>query len=404
MIKNKFKGFSVEELINNQDFINSVKQFSSKIEWQNFLIENPLNKYNIIQSKKIIELLSVQEEKLDIDRKRDLWSKILAKSNENKSHKHRILWFGNLYKAAAVITILLCLGVSLYTYIIKDHSEYKFSANINSSLRNTVLIMPSGKTVELNFIRSTVDVLKNKSAIRVNNDTIIKNDPVKAENEKENHLTEVVVPYGKTSVLTLSDGTRVWLNAGTRLAFPQSFKGKYRGVFLDGEGYFEVTKNAAKKFIVSSLHTSVEVFGTKFNLNDYSTDKKSKTTLLEGSVRLSEKNQIINNSVMLKPGQSGICNAKSGTISVQKESNLEKCTSWRNGWYEFDNTNIREVLIRLERYYNVSFRYDEKTIRKALPVSGKLDLKDSIDNVMSVISNVANIKYEINKNKIKITK
>jgi len=264
------------------------------------------------------------------------------------------------------------------------------------------LVLSNGNTVELGKAESKIKVLKGQDAIQINNDQIVENQISSNEASNKIKYNEVIIPYGKKSKLILEDGTVVWLNAGSRLAFPQKFNGKKREVFLEGEAYFEVANNNLQPFIVSTEEINIEVLGTKFNVSAYKTDNFNETVLLEGKVNLRKKNKIFGDDICLLPNQKATCDQSGKDFLLKQELNPERYIAWIEGWYEFSNENLQQVLKKLERYYNVSFEYDQNSIAGLLPISGKLDLKDSLDEVMIVLSRVTKFEYKIFKNSVVI--
>jgi ferric-dicitrate binding protein FerR (iron transport regulator) len=254
--------------------------------------------------------------------------------------------------------------------------------------------------VNLTDEKSEIVVLKNQDAILINKDSVVANTPVKSQDAKQVALNEVTVPFGKKTTLVLADGTKVWINAGSRFAFPQKFEGNRREVHLDGEAYFEVTKNKNQPFIVSTQNIDVEVLGTKFNLSAYQSDNFCETVLLEGAVEVQDNGKLFNAKLELKPNQKATYYTDNKELIRSESPDAKMQVSWINGWYQFTNQNLITVLDKLERYYNIRFIHDTTLESKALPISGKLDLKGSINEVMAVLSKVAKINFQISGNEI----
>lgn len=160
-------------------------------------------------------------------------------------------------------------------------------------------------------------------------------------------------PQGSEVIgLTLSDGSRVWLNAGSSLTYPVTFTGNKRSVTISGEGYFEVAKNAAKPFIVQKGNTMIQVLGTHFNVNAYDDEASLKVTLLEGSVRVATAGS---QSGILHPGEQAVVNEQ---IKLIKGADLEAVMAWRNGKFLFeDATEIAVVMRQIARWYDVEVNY-----------------------------------------------
>ena len=396
----KFTNYSFEELINSSEFIDSVKNITAESEWIQFLELNKESKEIITQARKFILLFDTKEAHLDADRKLDLWLKIRdSKKNNEKSPK--IIDFRIVLKIAASILVILSLGGILFFSLSKKEANFEFTqiARIPDS-GNSVLLIANGDKIEIQKNESKITMLGNQKGIQVNNDTI-KTDNINNDSpDKENRLNELIVPFGKKTMLTLVDGTKVWLNAGSKFAFPQKFNGKMRTVYLDGEGYFEVAKNVKQPFIVSSGSINIEVVGTKFNLNSYSSDNSSETVLIEGKVNVWSENKLIKDKIHLSPNQKAIYSADKNDLVVETAPDAENYIAWVDGWYLFSNEKLEQVFIKLERYYNINIQYNKDRINKAKPISGKLDLKDSYTEVIQILANVAEIEYKIEGEKI----
>lgn len=266
-----------------------------------------------------------------------------------------------------------------------------------------MLVLSNGTKVELSSDSSSVEVVKGENAILVNRDSIIENVPTQQQENDQIAFNEITVPSGKKTTIILSDGTKVWLNAGSHFAFPQRFDKGERKVFLEGEGYFDVAKNKSKPFIVSTQNIDVRVFGTKFNLSAYQSDNFCETVLLEGSVTVQSKGKLFNDKIALAPNQKAVYQSDKSTLVRSAAPDAEIYISWINGWYQFSNVNLVLVLAKLERYYNIKFIYDQAIESQALPVSGKLDLSESLNETMTMLSKVARVNFQISGSKVIIT-
>ena len=198
----------------------------------------------------------------------------------------------------------------------------------------------------------------------------------------------IQTPKGGQHQLILADGTKVWLNAESSLRFPASFVGKEREVELSGEGYFEVAKNAAQPFYVKVGAISVQVLGTHFNINSYSDEKNIATTLLEGKVK-------VNNGISeieLKPGQQ----AQASNIHLKKLYNvdMDEIMAWKNGAFVFNETELKDAMKLLSRWYNIEIVYENK-----LPVTylyGSISRKKSLIEVLKIMES-SGLKFKIEK-------
>ncbi|WP_183578408.1 FecR family protein [Mucilaginibacter sp. X5P1] len=159
-------------------------------------------------------------------------------------------------------------------------------------------------------------------------------------------------PKGGQYQFILSDGTKVWLNSASSIKYPVNFIGNERRVELTGEAYFEVAHNAAKPFRVVSSGQTVEVLGTHFNINAYADESAVKTTLLQGSVKVSSAD----GSSVIKPGEQAQFN--NGKINVVSGVDLDAAVAWKNGLFYFEDSNIQEVMRQFARWYDVDVKYE----------------------------------------------
>jgi ferric-dicitrate binding protein FerR (iron transport regulator) len=156
-------------------------------------------------------------------------------------------------------------------------------------------------------------------------------------------------PRGRQFEITLPDGTHVWLNAASSIRYPTVFAGNERKVELDGEAYFEVTKNAKQPFIVRARNkATIEVLGTSFNISAYENEKSLNTTLLDGSVKV--------NGTILKPGQQA---RVTDAVRVTDHADIDKVMAWQRGFFNFEGATLEEVMQQLERWYDIDVEYEQ---------------------------------------------
>ena len=162
----------------------------------------------------------------------------------------------------------------------------------------------------------------------------------------------ISTPRGGQYQVTLSDGTRVWLNAASSIRFPVMFAGKERKVEITGEAYFEVAKNKQMPFKVKANSSEIEVLGTHFNVNAYNDEAATRTTLLEGSVKIKKDNY----SALLVPGQQSQVNIN-GEIKVVNNADIEEVVAWKDGLFILKKADIPSVLRQIARWYDVDIVY-----------------------------------------------
>jgi hypothetical protein len=290
--------------------------------------------------------------------------------------KKSYLKISSVIKIAASVALILSIA-SLSYYFITDN---KNDAVLNHEIENyteTKLIIDNGEELNIKSEQSEIIYSNQGQDIRINN-KVIKNNNIKGKS----NLNQLIVPFGKQSKILLADGTTVWLNAGSQLSYPAKFSGSKREVFLLGEAFFDVKSDEKHPFVVVISDMIIKVTGTKFNVTSYPGDPISQTVLLSGKVS-AKPNKRFANEIYLEPGER-IVYKKSDHEMVKEKVDAKIFASWVNGYLIFNDEALTEVIKKLERFYN------EKIIitgsKTPAMFTGKLDLADSLDQVLANIS------------------
>jgi transmembrane sensor len=177
-------------------------------------------------------------------------------------------------------------------------------------------------------------------------------------NTDEVLYNQVVTPRGRKWQLTLGDGTKVWLNAASSIRYPISFVGKERIVEVSGETYFEVAPDKNRPFKINIAgKESIEVLGTRFDVNAYDDEDAMRTTLLEGSVKVMRGKS----SRSLSPGQQAVLGNGTDSIKIINDANIDEVMAWRNGRFIFSDMDLKSIMRQLTRWYDVDVLYEGKT-------------------------------------------
>lgn len=247
-------------------------------------------------------------------------------------------------------------------------------------------------------------LLSDKRKVQIDKDTvgIVYSSNGKIQIEQEEHtvsetsentdeakgFNQIIVPKGKYSQLTLSDGTRMHVNSGTRVVYPRVFADNRREIYVEGEIYLDVTPDKSRPFVVKTHQFNVEVLGTSFNVNAYKGKKQSEVVLVEGSVRLSDKYQ---KEVLMKPDNLVV--VSEGRASRIKRVRAKDYTAWINGLLILHNEPLMSVFERLNRFYDIPI-----VVAPAIQteiVDGKLDLRLPLSELVRMISVVVPIDCQI---------
>lgn len=202
---------------------------------------------------------------------------------------------------------------------------------------------------------------------------------------KEIQMHTLSTPVGGQFRITLSDGTAIWLNAASSLKFPSSFTGGERSVEITGEAYFEVAKNKAMPFKVLFNGNAVEVLGTHFNIMAYPDETKSKVTLLEGSVAISNSS----GRQLLRPGMQALV----GNTITTGTANVEEAVAWKNGLFIFDNEDIHSIMRKLARWYDVKPAYADAM--QGVTFSGTVSRYGNVSDVLEMLEMTESVRFEL---------
>lgn len=205
----------------------------------------------------------------------------------------------------------------------------------------------------------------------------------------------LATPNGGQYQLTLPDGTKVWLNSSSSLHFPTDFNTGERIVKLSGEAYFEVAKNEKMPFKVMVKGMEIAVLGTDFNVMAYADENHVATTLLTGAVKVHSSVK----DVLLKPGQQALLNNSNEDISVSG-GDTEGAVAWKNGYFNFSNENIRSVMRKISRWYNVEVEYQGDVTHKVL--WGTISRFENISEVLRMLELTGSIHFSMQGRKITV--
>lgn len=400
-MKSKFLKYSLEQLLEEKSFITWVLQEDNKPEWDKFLESNPGFHSKINKSREIIHLLKDRYDVLDPDSILEIWKNI-DEFERQYLKKVRKTDFRRTLSWAASFLLIVSLGIVGY-FLVKEKA-YQFTSTDIIQSDDARMILSTGEEIALKKDNSTITLNDATNQVTVN-DSII--DLIKKADagKQEAQMNEVVIPYGKKSELLLADGTKVWLNAGSRLAFPSKFTKNIREVFLEGEACFEVEKSEKQPFIVKTGKLEIKVLGTHFNVSAYPTDNVIETVLLEGSVSVERARTLGlgKSEVLLKPNQKASFKKEKNDFSITDETDADIYIAWTYGWLKYERENLKSVLRKVERYYNVEIRLPDNYPQDD-KITGKLDLKESLNEAMEILADASGTEFRIIGDKVYMEK
>ncbi len=262
--------------------------------------------------------------------------------------------------------------------------------------KNTRIILQNGEEVTISKTQSQIRYDTKGENIVIDSEQKI----VQKMNDTKAIFNTVLVPYGKRTQITLSEGTKVWLNSGSKLVYPALFSGNRREVYIEGEAVFDVTHMQDKPFVVSTKGYDIKVLGTVFNVSAYSDDNFSRTVLEQGKIELIYRGTtfLSQERLEISPGTMAIFDCTQKTFE-QQQVNPRKYLSWREGYLIFESEKLENIVKKLGRYYNMELVVSDNHLKNET-FSGYLDLKNSPEEVLSIIGETTSFSFSINEDKI----
>ena len=298
------------------------------------------------------------------------------------------------WSAASVISILVSV---LFLQTINKKKEIPASAtaaiaDFGPGKDGAILTLADGSRLVLDSLDNGVIATQNGVQAVLKNGRLAYS--VKEHTSGEVLYNTMATPKGRQYQLTLPDGTQVWLNAASSIYFPTVFTDKTRAVTITGEAYLEVAPDPLRPFTVRVGKTNIEVLGTHFNVMAYDNEEQIKTTLLEGSVKITDEDR----TATLRPGEELQLNTRQ--FEVIRNADVEAAIAWKNGWFVFKDAGVETVMKQVERWYNISVRYEGKLIEKQF--NGRISRSASLSELMEMLSFYDDIKCTISGNTITI--
>lgn len=366
--------YSTEEFILDDNFLQWVLHptLESDQFWNKFLNNHPEKKQQVKEAVFMIKAVRAVEPTIS-QQKLDRVYKIMQSGSTPVRKIGRLI-----AKIAAVFILLVSVGGVLY-YLQTQQKSFPIELVSTDQLEKGRIVLPDGSINEFETEQTQIRQMAS-GQLTVNRDTVSLTDN-SAKKEKM-AMTQVIIPYGKRSEITLSDGTKIWLNAGSQLSYPANFTGKTREVYLSGEAFFEVKSNLAKPFHVITNDMKIRVTGTRFNITSYVYDQITQAVLLSGKIDAA-KNKMFSRSVELSPGERIVYNKQNDDLQKDKVD-VELYASWMNGYLIFDNEPVENIFRKLERYYDKEILTEKLSGQPMF--TGKLDLADNLEKVLENIS------------------
>jgi transmembrane sensor len=378
----KYIKYSTEEFILDDDFMKWVLHPTPETDryWNKFLKIHPDKKQQVKEAVFMIKAIRAVEPAISEQR----LGQVYKNAQPSSTPVRKIGWL--VAKIAAVFLLLVSIG-GVWYYLQTDKQDFPVELATAEQLQKGRVILPDGTISEFETEQTKIQQTIT-GELTINSDTVSLGDT--AEKTGKTAMAQVLIPYGKRSDITLADGTRIWLNAGSQLSYPVNFTGNSREVYLAGEAFFEVESDPAKPFHVITGDMKIRVTGTRFNVTSYANDPTTQTVLLSGKVSAA-KNQRFARPVELEPGERVVYNKQENEMKKDKVD-VELYASWVNGYLVFDNEPVDNIFNKLERYYNKNILTEKLSGHPTF--TGKLDLADDLKKVLENIGFSASFSVE----------
>lgn len=371
-----------------------------------------LEKYNSDQlseeDKALVEkwLLNYQEEGEDLSPEsieaieQDLWNDLRLRKSKPKA-----LW----PRIAVAAGLFFTISIGLLFHLNQDSNKLKVAKKtiVNDIIpggNKAILTLANGKNISLTDADN--GELVQQSGIKISKTSDgqlvyqVIEDPAHTSNEIK--YNTVKTPRGGQYQIILPDGSRVWLNAATVLKFPLSFRDlNERKVELKGEAYFEVEKDLQKPFIVQSDKQLIKVLGTHFNISSYADEPNTKTTLVEGSVRVEAFSSLKKEFCVLLPGQQAQTFSAATGIQVTNVD-VQAETAWKNGYFSFEDASLETIMKQIARWYDVDVIYKDNLAGKT--VWGSITRYSNVSKVLSILEKTGKVHFKVEGRRIIVSK
>ncbi len=307
--------------------------------------------------------------------------------------RKRIPWI----RVSVAASVIVLIGLAAYFSFFNNSKTAPETATIITNdvkppeTNRATITLSNGQTVYLDSVGNGQLAMQGKiKLVKLANGSIAY-ESADGSVSREMMYNTLANPRGsQVATITLMDGSKVWLNAGSSITYPVAFIGNERKVTIDGEAYFEITTNTAMPFKVAKGSMEVQVLGTHFNVNAFEDEANVKVTLLEGSVK------VISGSVsgVLKPGQQAQVDA---AMKIVEDVNLEQVMAWKNGLFSFESSDIKTIMRELARWYDIDIEYATE-VQETFYV--KLDRNTSVSSVFKILETTGGVHFDIKGKKI----
>lgn len=385
MKEKDYTSYLAKQLLEDDFFIESCfnPTMESRAYWNELTNKNEIFAKEYVCASTKLRSIPYRERKFSKDDEELLWKRISGTRYRKRLHRY---WYSS---AAAVVAFLVVMSGIYYA----DRNDQNELTDIERVQK------PENKeeTIQLFLAEEKKVAIEEDSRVQYNKEGELhintqKMDDFKSTNtdsvkKKDLVYNQLLVPAAKRSFLELADGTRIWVNANTRVVYPVTFEEKKREIYVEGEIYIEVYPDENRPFIVKSKKMDIRVLGTKFNVSTNELIPEASVVLVSGKVNVRTDNRVESE---LEPKDRLIY--KESSVDIQKV-NVDNYISWKDGFYTFDNECFSTVLNRLSNYYGKKMTYSEEV--GALHCSGSLNLGEDMVKILTGLESTMPVSFTI---------
>ncbi|KIO43302.1 DUF4974 domain-containing protein [Sanguibacteroides justesenii] len=312
-----------------------------------------------------------------------------------KTKTKRYVWVYTLGGVAAACLLFFAITIWLNSHERQEPLSLNLAQTIGGH-SSAMLILHDGQRVKLSADSSFSlelkgTLLKGKKGAGLSYEVTDRMDQ-----QEDIEYNTLVVPRGGEYFLTLSDGTKVWLNSETELSYPVRFTGLQREVRVKGEAFFEVNRDTLHPFIVHTSQLTTRVLGTSFNVMAYDGESSTEVTLVSGEVEVANQKE----KCVLKPGWQAMTSSVSGKIEERKV-NLSVYVSWKEGLFDFNEMSLEELVVKLGRWYDVDFFFANAKAKK-VKFTGAIKRSNSLRFMLDFVEKTSDVYFKVNGNVIQV--
>lgn len=392
MQKKDYTNYSAEELLEDDFFLKSLSNPTpeSQFFWEELKNGDEVLAKEIMIASGILRSIPYRKRTFSSDDKDLLWKQICQTNNKKRFFRY---WYSSV---AAVAVLLLAVGGYYYAnfYVNDNLTAIEKVQKPANPVETVQLILADEKKVTIEEEDSRLQYSK-QGELHINTQKVETSQNTATVNKKNDPIyNQLIVPVAKRSFLELADGSRIWVNANTRVVYPVTFEDTKREIYVDGEIYIEVSPDKKRPFTVKSKKMDIRVLGTKFNVSAYEAGQDVSVVLVSGKVNVRTDNRV---ESVLKP--SDRLTYEKGATDIKKV-NVENYISWKDGYYTFDNEEFSIVLDKLSNYYGKKITYNSEV--GVLRCSGSLNLGDDMVKILTGLESTMPVNFTIESEYISV--